>query len=568
MNTFCPVRTSLLIPIISAPLLTTAAPLIVDHNAVNQYTNLTATDITRVKKMWISLAGESHSSGYRNGCQLLMNLDPRFKVGIQDSGTPEGDTPDHLRISRATWGYSGNSAGWTYSYGEADWFTSPYALGTTKAGLMYCATTGPKLDVLGFGWCWDMSCWWEEMGGGTNMTYGTRWAGSSSDGPDGNRRWGLTSADYPLTGNRICMDTYLNATEEYRSFCASNGINTKVIFTTGPVDRMGADENSYQTAVKNQFIRDYVSTTSDGILFDYADILSWDDAGMQKTMSWRDFNGILKSFPTIADDNTLDLDGGSTEDGDHIGERGALRLAKALWWMLAQINAKRVDAPVITNFTLSGTSLTLGWTPTSNQFIVVRSVNLDKAPFEFVGGVLSTNQTSLTRDTDTAFFGIREVTVVDVPDPGLRSSLNNAITPKFTPPEKLYDIELKSLTTLQASSADIRNASGLDWCGGLTNLNISLNQLNSLTLAGYPALKTLDCSRNNLTNLDISSCTNLILVNCASNHLPDISAFITNASRGGLGAGDVVHLSGNPLSPMAVTNQIPQLQGFGVTVIW
>jgi hypothetical protein len=81
-------------------------------------------------------------------------------------------------------------------------------------------------------------------------------------------------------------------------------------------------------------------------------------------------------------------------------------------------------------------------------------------------------------------------------------------------------------------------------------------------------LKTLDCSRNNLTNLDISSCTNLTLVNCTSNKLPDIASFITNASRGGLGAGDVIHLTGNPLSPMAVTNQIPQLQGFGVTVIW
>ena len=33
----------------------------------------------------------------------------------------------------------------------------------------------------------------------------------------------------------------------------------------------------------------------------------------------------------------LDLDGTYTEDHDHIGERGALRLGKALWWMLARL---------------------------------------------------------------------------------------------------------------------------------------------------------------------------------------------------------------------------------------
>ena len=32
----------------------------------------------------------------------------------------------------------------------------------------------------------------------------------------------------------------------------------------------------------------------------------------------------------------LDLAGGYTEDGDHIGPARTLRLAKALWWMLAR----------------------------------------------------------------------------------------------------------------------------------------------------------------------------------------------------------------------------------------
>jgi hypothetical protein len=80
-----------------------------------------------------------------------------------------------------------------------------------------------------------------------------------------------------------------------------------------------------------------VRASSDGILFDYADILTWGDDGLQKTTTWVDFGGTEQVFPAIHDDNMLDLDGSYQEDGDHIGERGALRLAKALWWMLARI---------------------------------------------------------------------------------------------------------------------------------------------------------------------------------------------------------------------------------------
>ena len=44
-----------------------------------------------------------------------------------------------------------------------------------------------------------------------------------------------------------------------------------------------------------------------------------------------------RTFQYIHADNMLDLDGTYAEDGDHIGQRGALRLAKAMWWMLARM---------------------------------------------------------------------------------------------------------------------------------------------------------------------------------------------------------------------------------------
>ncbi len=70
----------------------------------------------------------------------------------------------------------------------------------------------------------------------------------------------------------------------------------------------------------------------------------------------------------IHSDNMLNLDGTPhTEDGDHIGQRGALRLGKALWWMLARI-AGWDGTPA--------TALTLHGTPSSHTLHLTWNVNV------------------------------------------------------------------------------------------------------------------------------------------------------------------------------------------------
>jgi hypothetical protein len=88
-------------------------------------------------------------------------------------------------------------------------------------------------------------------------------------------------------------------------------------------------------------------------LFDYADILSWSDTGQQNVQSWTDYGGVSRQYQMIHPDNMKDLDGSYTEDGDHIGQRGALRLGKALWWMLARMAGW--DGTPATVLTLHGT---------------------------------------------------------------------------------------------------------------------------------------------------------------------------------------------------------------------
>ena len=128
------------------------------------------------------------------------------------------------------------------------------------------------------------------------------------------------------------MSTYLSATESYIAHNAANGFGTWVFFTTGPVDsNYNTGEEGYQRQLKHEYIRDYVKNSTDRILFDYADILTWGNAGTENTETWTDH-----TFPYIHADNMLDLNGSYSEDGDHIGQRGAVRLAKAVWWLLAR----------------------------------------------------------------------------------------------------------------------------------------------------------------------------------------------------------------------------------------
>ena len=206
-----------------------------------------------------------------------------YAVSVKESGTPEAYTTANLRVSRGTWGDVNKPTGWIYSYGEEDWFTSATAISRTKTGISYCNSNNLTISAFGFGWCWD----------------------NAIDASN--------------------MINYLTATQDYMNYCTTNNIPTKVFFTTGPVDGYSG-KGAYNNYLRWQKVRDYVDTIPTAILFDYADILCWNDAGNQTTTT---YNGI--TFPTISPNS---LEGNDT---GHIGMNGALRIGKAMWWMLARI---------------------------------------------------------------------------------------------------------------------------------------------------------------------------------------------------------------------------------------
>ena len=266
--------------------------IVADHTVVDQYDKIPAYYKNEVKKMWISYAGESHSSGLRNGALILEWQEPSFAVSVLESGTPESYTDANLRLSRATWGDVDTSNSWVYHYGEEDWFRTAAAISQTRLGLDHCNTTGPALSVLGFGWCWDHSV-------------------------------------YTVSSN---ITAYLSATHGYIDYCSTKGYSTKIIFTTGPVDGYSGVD-AYNRYLSEQQIRTYVLADSSRILFDYADILSWNNSGVENQLT---YNG--NKYHQIHSDNMQNISGAPADaNEDHIGQVGAVRLSKAMWWMLARI---------------------------------------------------------------------------------------------------------------------------------------------------------------------------------------------------------------------------------------
>ena len=117
--------------------------------------------------------------------------------------------------------------------------------------------------------------------------------------------------------------------------------------------------------------------------------------------------------------------------------------------------------------------------------------------------------------------------VVTIPDANLRAAIETAIGKNSGAP--ITRIEMANLDSLDASDADISVLTGLEYA---TNL------------------KWLDLASNNITNVSVlQGMTNLTHLILSGNNIADLASLVANS---GLGTGDTVELSDNPLN---VTSQ-------------
>jgi len=298
------------------------AQLIVDHNAVADFDNIPPEYIAEVKKMMVAFPGESHSAAMRWGMELLEEQDPTYACNVS---TAEAYTDQHVRVE--DYGWIGEYVWFVWhAYDEDD---RPYPVEVAMKNLMWSYhDAGYPITALGFTWCYDMVVGDGNQSAGTDPVHGVHWYGASAGGPDGDKGWGMDEEDYAITGNRVSLQTYFDAMEEYISYSDRNNLGTKVVFTTGTVDYEGEwwGEGGYQGHIKHEAIRAYVKADPSKILFDYADILCHDDDGTMNTQTWSGH-----TYPSITSINEVPRNYG------HISDAGALKLAKAQWWMLARI---------------------------------------------------------------------------------------------------------------------------------------------------------------------------------------------------------------------------------------
>jgi hypothetical protein len=193
------------------------AQIIADHTVVDMYDDIPQQWIDSVKTKLVWIPGMSHGYGYFRGAELLEQMDARFQVDIWIDTDAPSDQNHALRLGRP---------GLTR---ETMWTSQAQINSVENGTIKEQSDGGNPFDFIWFGWSYQ-GTWENGLGGGVDPVYNIHWAGSTLGGPDGNNRWGLDSGDESLTGNSVCMDTYLEAVEEYNQFCADNQWSLNFLF--------------------------------------------------------------------------------------------------------------------------------------------------------------------------------------------------------------------------------------------------------------------------------------------------------------------------------------------------
>lgn len=134
----------------------------------------------------------------------------------------------------------------------------------------------------------------------------------------------------------------------------------------------------------------------------------------------------------------------------------------------------------------------------------------------------------------------------------------------------LYD--LRELTYLNVGVNNLSDIASLANLTKLTHLSIGGNPIGisySRELPTLPALEHLDVAGTYFTDQDLiglASMTNLATVILDWTYIRQLDGLVQNARHGGLGAGAEVSVGYCRLNRFAVTNQIPELESYGVTV--
>jgi len=126
---------------------------------------------------------------------------------------------------------------------------------------------------------------------------------------------------------------------------------------------------------------------------------------------------------------------------------------------------------------------------------------------------------------------------------------------------------LTNLNWLSLSGTSISDISLLQNLTNLQTLYLMENSVSDISPMQYLTnLQTLDLWGNSISDIiPLQNLTNLQDVNLGYNEISDIAPLVNNS---GIGSGDEVWLTGNPLDSVSVNTHIPALENRGVTVTY
>ena len=181
----------------------------------------------------------------------------------------------------------------------------------------------------------------------------------------------------------------------------------------------------------------------------------------------------------------------------------------------------------------------------------------------------------------SALSNLTNLTGLDLADNSISdiSALSNLtnLTRLYLDDNSISDISalsnLTNLTRLDLDDNSISDISALSNLTNLTWLGLSVNSISDISaLSNLTNLERLILWNNSISDISaLSNLTNLTWLNLGwpspggngGNSISDISPLVANT---GLGSGDTVTLTSNPLSSTSINTHIPALQRRGVTV--
>ncbi|NUN94983.1 MAG: leucine-rich repeat domain-containing protein [Candidatus Omnitrophica bacterium] len=201
-----------------------------------------------------------------------------------------------------------------------------------------------------------------------------------------------------------------------------------------------------------------------------------------------------------------------------------------------------------------------------NYFILADMINLrtldissNDIPwigFDFIplSGLRANN--NRIRDISTFFWIPGEVLNPTLKELGLASNLIEDFSPLT---------DLPNLTSLDVSDNEITDITWVASLTHLTRLDLGPNQITNIApLSNLTGLTWLDLGPNRISDFSpLAGLANLNWLDLEGNQIADIQFLTTHL---GIGAGDEVSLLNNPLSCDALDQEVPILEGRGVTV--